>query len=123
MVLRQFLAAYASVKPTDRLAIAIDSSYISKAGKFWSGRASSAKWGLEILGIAALNIELHDSFALKAMQMSGELIFHLVIHLRDDSRIQYLYTGQKEKRKDRPRQFEGFVDKKNKTQIRSMSFC
>ena len=62
-------------KPTDRLANAIDPSYISKSGKqtpwtgkFWSGCASSAKWGLEILGIAALNIDQHDAFALKAVQ-------------------------------------------------------
>ena len=156
-------------KPTDRLAIAIDPCHISKAGKhtiwagkFWSGCASSVKWGLEILGIAALNIDLHDSFALKAVQtpdtktlseagitlyqwyadviisLKAQLMsvskyivadaafskdtfvneimkhgFHLVSRLRDDCRIQYLYTGPKEKRKGRPRRFEGFVDKKN----------
>ena len=62
-------------KLTDRLAIAIDPSHIAKAGnrtlwagKFWSGCAGCVKWGLEILGIAALNIDLHDSFALKAVQ-------------------------------------------------------
>jgi len=62
-------------EPTDRLAVAIDPSYISKAGKhttwagkFWSGCAGDAKWGLEVLGIAAINIDLHDSFALKAVQ-------------------------------------------------------
>ena len=39
-----------------------------RTGYFWSGCASCAKWGLEILGIAAINIDLHDSFALKAVQ-------------------------------------------------------
>lgn len=41
-----------------RIAIAIDPSYIDKSGKktpglsyFWSGCAKMAKWGLEILGI------------------------------------------------------------------------
>jgi len=156
-------------KPTDRLAIAIDPSYISKAGKhttwagkFWSGCASSAKWGLEILGIAVVNIDLHDSFALKAVQtpdtktlskagitlyqwyadviamlkqqlfyvskyivadaafsndtfISGIMPhgFHLVSRLRDDCRIQYLYNGPKEKRRGKPRQYDGIVDKSN----------
>ena len=52
-----------------RIAIAIDPSYIPKSGKctpwtgmFWSGCAKAAKWGLEILGVAAINIDLHESF-------------------------------------------------------------
>lgn len=156
-------------KPTDRLANAIDPSYISKSGeqtpwtgKFWSGCASSAKWGLEILGIAALNIDQHDAFAMKAVQTPDtktldkaglslykwyadvivryekELMyvskyivadaafskdtfinvimehgFQLVSRLRDDCRIQYIYDGPQEKRKGRPRQYDGFVDKQN----------
>ncbi len=45
------------------LAIAIDSSYISKSGKktphigtFWSGCASSMKHGLEIMGLALVDV-------------------------------------------------------------------
>lgn len=58
-----------------RIAIAIDPSYIPKSGKctpwtgmFWSGCAKAAKWGLEILGVAAINIDLHESFSLVAEQ-------------------------------------------------------
>ena len=47
------------------LAIAIDPSYISKSGKktphigtFWSGCASSMKHGLEIMGLALVNMTL-----------------------------------------------------------------
>lgn len=156
-------------KPTDRLANAIDPSYISKSGKqtpwtgkFWSGCASCAKWGLEILGIAALNIDQHNAFALKAVQTPDTLTlekarltlykwyadvivrykkelmyvskyivadaafakntfidvimehgFYLVSRLRDDCRIQYIYDGPQEKRKGRPRQYDGYVDKQN----------
>lgn len=49
-----------------RKAIAIDAGYISKAGKktpyigkFWSGCASMAKRGLEILGIGIVDIDAH----------------------------------------------------------------
>lgn len=59
----------------ERLAIAIDPSYIPKSGKhtpwvgmFWSGCAQAAKHGLEILGVAAINIDRHNSFALYAEQ-------------------------------------------------------
>ena len=48
-----------------RWAIAIDPSYISKAGKktphigrFWSGCAQSVKHGLEIMGIGLIDISL-----------------------------------------------------------------
>lgn len=58
-----------------RIGIAIDPSYIPKSGKctpwtgmFWSGCAGAAKWGLEILGVAAINIDRHDSFSLIAEQ-------------------------------------------------------
>jgi len=62
-----------------RIAIAIDSSYIPKSGKctpwtgmFWSGCAGAAKWGLEILGVAAINIDRHDSFSLIAEQSPND---------------------------------------------------
>jgi len=58
-----------------RYAIAFDPSYINKSGKhtpgvgyFWSGVAGQAKWGIEIGGIAAIDIENHTAFHLEAVQ-------------------------------------------------------
>jgi Transposase DDE domain len=55
--------------------IAIDPSYISKAGKktpgigyFWSGCAGQVKRGLEITGLAAIDIDNHTGFHLEAVQ-------------------------------------------------------
>jgi hypothetical protein len=55
--------------------IGFDPCYISKSGKstpgvnwFWSGSAGSTKWGLEIGGIAAIDIENHTAFHLCAKQ-------------------------------------------------------
>ena len=58
-----------------RYAIAFDPSYISKSGKktpgvgwYWSGCAKQAKWGLEIGGLAAIDIDNHTAFHLEAVQ-------------------------------------------------------
>ena len=58
-----------------RYAIAFDPSYVSKSGKktpgvgwYWSGCANKAKWGLEIGGIAAIDIDNHTAFHLEAVQ-------------------------------------------------------
>jgi hypothetical protein len=58
-----------------RYAIAFDPSYISKAGKktqgvnwYWSGCANQTKWGLEIGGLAAIDIDNHITFHLEAVQ-------------------------------------------------------
>ncbi len=55
--------------------IAFDPSYISKSGKktpgrdkFWSGVAGQAKFGLEISGIAAVDIDNKTAFHLEAVQ-------------------------------------------------------
>ncbi|RHC77569.1 transposase [Prevotella sp. AM34-19LB] len=55
-----------------RWAIAIDPSYISKAGKktphigrFWSGCAQSVKHGLEIMGIGLIDIDAKDCMTLR----------------------------------------------------------
>ena len=55
--------------------IAFDPSYISKSGKktpgidkFWSGVAGTAKFGLEIGGIAAVDIDNKTAFHLEAIQ-------------------------------------------------------
>lgn len=58
-----------------RLAIAIDPSFVSKAGKktdhvgrFWSGCASAVKHGLEIPGIALVDADIKDAMMLRAVQ-------------------------------------------------------
>lgn len=57
------------------IVIAFDPSYVSKSGKktygydkFWSGVASQAKFGLEIGGIAAVDIDNNTAFHLEAIQ-------------------------------------------------------
>ncbi len=59
--------------------LAMDPSFISKAGKltpglgnFWSGQAGKAKRGLEILGIAAIDLDNHTAFHLDAKQTFPE---------------------------------------------------
>jgi len=68
--------------------IAFDPSYISKSGKaipgvgwYRSGCAGKTKWGLEIGGIAAIDIDNHTAFHLEAVQTpqnlkSGNLLEH-----------------------------------------------
>lgn len=58
-----------------RQVIAFDPSYIPKSGKatpglgyFWSGCAGKAKWGLEIGGIAAIDLDNHTAMHLEAVQ-------------------------------------------------------
>jgi len=58
-----------------RFAIAFDPSYINKSGKktpglgwYWSGCAGQSKRGLEIGGIAAIDIDNHTAFHLEAVQ-------------------------------------------------------
>jgi hypothetical protein len=62
------------------LTIAFDPSYVSKSGKataglgyFWSGVAGKAKWGLELSGIAAIDIDNHTAFHLEAVQTPSDL--------------------------------------------------
>ena len=59
----------------NRFVIAFDPSYISKSGKktpglgwYWSGCAGKAKWGLEIGGLAAIDLDNHTAFHLEAVQ-------------------------------------------------------
>ena len=62
------------------LTIAFDPSYVSKSGKataglgyFWSGVAGKTKWGLELSGIAAIDIDNHTAFHLEAIQTPSDL--------------------------------------------------
>jgi len=67
-----------------RQAIAFDPSYIPKSGRetdgvgwFWSGSANQSKWGLEIGGLAALDIDNHTAMHLEAVQtipLQGETL-------------------------------------------------
>lgn len=72
-----WLSAYSFKDGSRRTGIAIDPSYISKAGKhtphvgtFWSGCAGATKHGLEILGIGVIDVDLHDCMMLRAVQTS-----------------------------------------------------
>jgi hypothetical protein len=60
---------------SDELAIAFDPSYVPKAGKatygrgrYWSGVAGAAKWGLDICGFAVVDIVNKTALHLKAWQ-------------------------------------------------------
>jgi len=60
---------------SDERVIAFDPSYIPKAGKstygrgrYWSGVAGAAKWGLDICGFAVVDIVNNTAFHLKAWQ-------------------------------------------------------
>src|SRR5690606_11115973 len=55
--------------------IALDPSFIAKSGKktpgicyFWSGQAARTKRGLELLGMAAINVDNHTGFHLDVTQ-------------------------------------------------------
>lgn len=69
-------------KEGDRIAVAFNPNHIYKsgrctpwAGRFWSGCAGAAKWGLELLGIAAIDIDMHDCISLVAEQTPDQKTF------------------------------------------------
>ena len=85
------------------LAIAIDPSYISKSGKktphvgtFWSGCAGSMKHGLEIMGLALVDVYANNCMMLRAHQTSsiGEL------KLRNMTLVQHYIVVIKHYRKE-----------------------
>ena len=70
-----FNSALVSKFCSEHTVIGFDPSYIPKSGKntcgtgkYWSGCAGAAKWGLEICGIAAIDIENHTAMHLEAIQ-------------------------------------------------------
>lgn len=80
-----------------RYAIAFDPSYVNKSGKktpgvdwYWSGCASRAKWGLEIGGLAAIDIDNHTAFHLEAVQTLNS----------EDQNLSDWYAGVISERKD-----------------------
>lgn len=73
--MNMWLSTFAFQKGKGRNAIAVDPSYIKKAGKhtpyvgtFWSGCAGAVKHGLEVLGIGIIDVDLHECMMLKAVQ-------------------------------------------------------
>jgi len=80
-----------------RYAIAFDPSYVTKSGKktpgvgwYWSGVANRAKWGLEIGGLAAIDIDNHTAFHLEAVQTLNS----------DDQNLSDWYAGVISDRKE-----------------------
>jgi hypothetical protein len=80
-----------------KYAIAFDPSYISKSGKktpgvgwYWSGCANQAKWGLEIGGLAAIDIDNHTAMHLEAVQTLND----------SDQNLSDWYAGIIAQRKD-----------------------
>lgn len=71
----QFNSALIKEVGSGEIAIAFDPSYISKSGKktpelgmFYSGGASRCKKGLEIGGMAAIDLQQHTAYHLEAIQ-------------------------------------------------------
>lgn len=98
-------------QPGHRYAIAIDPSFITKSGKhtpgigyFWSGCAQTLKRGLEILGIALVDTDTREAFALRAVQtLLGKVRLdrtpECVAHIDKDSLIRHylpLYNYKKQ---------------------------
>ena len=86
-----------------RWAIAIDPSYISKAGKktphigrFWSGCAQSVKHGLEIMGIGLIDIDAKDCMMLRAHQS----LSNKELSLRNKTMVDFYISVIKRYRKE-----------------------
>ncbi len=81
-----------------RLVIAFDPSYIPKSGRntegvgwFWSGSANQSKWGLEIGGIAVLDLDNHTALHLEAVQtipLEGETLLEFYTRIITDRAIE-----------------------------------
>jgi hypothetical protein len=74
-----FNAALVSKHCSARTVIGFDPTYLPKSGKktegvgkFWSGCAGASKWGLEISGIAAIDLDNHTAMHLEAVQTLPE---------------------------------------------------
>lgn len=84
-----------------RYAIAIDPSFVSKSGKktpglgyFWSGCAQMMKRGLEILGIALVDADTREAYAIRAVQTLLQRIRRgrrpkCVAHIERDSLVSH----------------------------------
>ena len=86
---------------TGRKVIAIDPSYIPKSGKktphisrFWSGCAAAVKRGIEVLGIAAIDIDSNQAIHLEAVQTQPDAQSS---HAEDMSLIEWYLSKIKER--------------------------
>src|SRR5690554_5681269 len=93
-----FNKALISLNVEGRMAFAFDPSYISKAGKktpgvgyFWSGCAGKAKWGLELCGLAVLDLTRKTAFHLFGFQ---------TIDLQDEETLIGFYVRKLLERKE-----------------------
>lgn len=82
----------------DKVALAFDPSFMSKAGNktpgvgyFWSGVAGKSKWGLEFCGLAVLDLTRKTAFHLFGFQ---------TIDLQDDETLVKFYVRKIMERKD-----------------------
>ena len=78
--------------------VAFDPSYIKKSGKktyglgmYWSGCASRAKWGLDLCGFAAVDINLNTAFHLNAIQTPKSKDTNLLHYYCQIIKENYLY--------------------------------
>lgn len=107
-----FNQSFMKKHPDHRYAIAIDPSFVSKSGKktpgigyFWSGCAQSVKRGLEILGIALVDANTREAFAVRAVQTLTDIIHRgrrpkCLAQIERDSLVAHylraIYTYQKQ---------------------------
>jgi len=78
--------------------VAFDPSYIKKSGKqtyglgmYWSGCAGKAKWGLDICGFAAVDINSNTAFHLNAVQTPKSKEVNLLEYYCQTVKENYLY--------------------------------
>lgn len=96
-----FNQSFVQKQPGHRYAIAIDPSFVSKSGKktpglgyFWSGCAQAMKRGLEILGIALVDADTREAYAIRAVQTLIQRIHRgrrpkCVAHIERDSLVSH----------------------------------
>jgi len=96
-----FNQTFVQKQPGHRYAIAIDPSFVSKSGKktpgigyFWSGCAQAVKRGLEILGIALVDADTREAYAIRAVQTLIQRIHRgrrpkCVAHIERDSLVSH----------------------------------
>lgn len=96
-----FNQSFVQKQPGHRYAIAIDPSFVSKNGKktpglgyFWSGCAQAMKRGLEILGIALVDADTREAYAIRAVQTLIQRIHRgrspkCVVHIERDSLVSH----------------------------------
>ncbi|MBR2265714.1 MAG: hypothetical protein IJ882_03425 [Paludibacteraceae bacterium] len=96
-----FNQSFVQKQPGHRYAVAIDPSFVSKSGKktpglgyFWSGCAQAMKRGLEILGIALVDADTREVYAIRAVQTLIQRIYRgrspkCVAHIERDSLVSH----------------------------------